>query len=96
MRVLSIIILTLLALTLKAQEIREIISDSHHDLSAIDDAICLADDVDCWLHAGDSIDDAGYLADVSKKPVYAVPGNIDWFSTKPKEISRDKVISVGS
>ncbi|WP_312259147.1 metallophosphoesterase family protein, partial [Megamonas funiformis] len=53
---------------------------------AIDDAICLADDVDCWLHAGDSIDDAGYLADVSKKPVYAVPGNIDWFSTKPKEI----------
>lgn len=41
-------------------------SDSHHDLSAIDDAICLADDVDCWLHAGDSIDDAGYLADVSK------------------------------
>lgn len=29
MRVLSIIILTLLALTLKAQEIREIISDSH-------------------------------------------------------------------
>ena len=63
-----------------------IMSDSHHDLSAIDDAICLADDVDCWLHAGDSIDDAGYLADVSKKPVYAVPGNIDWFSTKPKEI----------
>ena len=48
-----------------------IMSDSHHDLSAIDDAICLADDVDCWLHAGDSIDDAGYLADVSKKPVYA-------------------------
>ena len=44
-----------------------IMSDSHHDLSAIDDAICLADDVDCWLHAGDSIDDAGYLADVSKK-----------------------------
>ena len=63
-----------------------IMSDSHHDLSAIDDAICLADGVDCWLHAGDSIDDAGYLADVSKKPVYAVPGNIDWFSTKPKEI----------
>ena len=31
-----------------------IMSDSHHDLSAIDDAICLADDVDCWLHAGDS------------------------------------------
>lgn len=60
-----------------------IISDSHHDLPAIDNAICLAEDVDCWLHAGDSIDDASYLADVSKKPVYAVPGNIDWFSTKP-------------
>lgn len=63
-----------------------IISDSHHDLPAIDNAICLAEDVDCWLHAGDSIDDASYLADVSKKPVYAVPGNIDWFSTKPQEM----------
>ena len=35
-----------------------IISDSHNDLSAIDNAICLAPDVACWFHAGDSISDA--------------------------------------
>lgn len=63
-----------------------IISDSHHDLNAIDEAICLADDVDCWFHAGDSIEDADYLADVSKKSVYAVPGNIDWFVKAPQEL----------
>lgn len=66
-----------------------IISDSHHDLNAIDNAICLAPNVDCWFHAGDSIDDASYLADVSKKQVFAVPGNIDWFSNKPQELLVD-------
>lgn len=66
-----------------------VISDSHHDLNAIDDAICLAPDVDCWFHAGDSIDDTSYLSGVSQKPVFAVPGNIDWFSNKPSELLID-------
>lgn len=63
-----------------------IMSDSHHDLNAIDEAICLADDVDCWFHAGDSIEDAEYLENVSQKKVFAVPGNIDWFIDKPQEL----------
>lgn len=63
-----------------------IISDSHHDLTAIDNAICLAPDVDCWIHAGDSISDTDYLSTVSQKQVFAVPGNIDWFYTKNSEL----------
>lgn len=63
-----------------------IISDSHNDLSAIDNAICLAPDVACWFHAGDSISDAEYLMNVAQKQVFAVPGNIDWFSTAHKEV----------
>ena len=63
-----------------------IISDSHHDLKSIDDAIFLAQDVDCWFHAGDSIDDAEYLQQVSDRVVYSVCGNIDWFSKKSREL----------
>lgn len=63
-----------------------VLSDSHHDLSAIDNAVCLAPDVDCWIHAGDSITDTDYLSTISQKQVFAVPGNIDWFYQKNKEL----------
>lgn len=63
-----------------------IISDSHYNLKAIDNAICLAGEMDYWFHAGDSIDDAAYLESVTKKPVFKVVGNIDWCSPGPKEV----------
>ena len=63
-----------------------IMSDSHYDLDAIDNAICLADDVDCWLHAGDSIEDSKYLEKVSGKKVYGVIGNVDWTYEKPNDL----------
>ncbi len=63
-----------------------IISDSHHDLKSIDEAICLAEDINYWFHAGDSIEDAEYLEQVSGKKVYKVCGNIDWFSHSPQEL----------
>ncbi len=71
------------------QMIIGVMSDSHHDLNAIDDAVCAAGDVDCWFHAGDSIGDVEYLAKVSGKKVYAVPGNVDWFSDSPTSITVD-------
>lgn len=63
-----------------------IISDSHHDLNSIDDALCIAEDVECWFHAGDSIEDAKYLEEVSGKKVYKVCGNIDWFVEGPNDL----------
>ena len=58
-----------------------IMSDSHHDLSAIDDAICLADDVDCWLHAGDSIEPKEILVEIAGKKIFLTHGhkyNVKW------------------
>ncbi|WP_303996524.1 metallophosphoesterase [Megamonas hypermegale] len=66
-----------------------IMSDSHYNLDAIDDAVCLADDVDVWFHAGDSIEDAQYLEKVSGKKVYAVAGNVDWTADGPDSILVD-------
>ena len=66
-----------------------VMSDSHYDLDAIDNAVCMAPDVDCWFHAGDSIADTEYLAKVSGKKVYKVPGNVDWHSTAAPEITVD-------
>lgn len=63
-----------------------IMSDSHYNLNAIDDAVCLADDVDCWFHAGDSIEDAKYLEKLSGKKVYAVTGNVDWTYEGPNNL----------
>lgn len=63
-----------------------IMSDSHYNLSAIDNAVCLADNVDLWFHAGDSIEDAKYLEKVSAKKVYSVAGNVDWTYEGPLEI----------
>ena len=54
------------------------ISDTHHNLNRIDDAITLAPDMDLWLHAGDNIEDSEYLAAVADVPVEAVAGNTDW------------------
>ena len=55
-----------------------IMSDSHGDRRAIDCAVERAGKVDLWLHAGDCVPDAAYLALVSAVRVENVAGNTDW------------------
>ena len=55
-----------------------IISDTHGNWAAIDEALSIADDMNLWLHLGDCTPDAGYLATTYNLPVYAVAGNCDW------------------
>ena len=38
-----------------------LISDTHGNTAAIDQAVELAGEIDLWLHAGDMIHDAEYL-----------------------------------
>ena len=64
-----------------------IMSDSHGDRRAIDRAVERAGKVDLWLHAGDCVPDAAYLALVSAVRVENVAGNTDWPDGKtPDEI----------
>ena len=64
-----------------------IMSDSHGDRRAIDLAVERAGKVDLWLHAGDCVPDAAYLALVSAARVENVAGNTDWPDGKtPDEI----------
>ena len=64
-----------------------IMSDSHGDRRAIDCAVERAGKVDLWLHAGDCVPDAAYLALVSAVRVENVAGNTDWPDGKtPDEI----------
>lgn len=55
-----------------------IISDSHGNSLAIDQAIAKAGQIDVWLHVGDYIQDAEYMAMVTDKEVINVAGNCDW------------------
>ena len=56
-----------------------VISDTHGSLSAVDRCVLRAGDVDCWLHLGDIVPDARYLAEKTGKPCYFVTGNCDGF-----------------
>ena len=58
-----------------------VMSDSHGNTMAVDQAVERAGEVDCWLHAGDLIGDAEYLAMVTDKRVINVAGNCDWPSS---------------
>ncbi len=55
-----------------------IISDSHGNSMAIEQAVDMAGAVDCWLHAGDLVEDAEYLALLTQVKVINVAGNCDW------------------
>lgn len=55
-----------------------IMSDSHGNWAAIDNAVSMAQKVDAWLHCGDCLPDAEYLQDLTSVPVYSVAGNCDW------------------
>ena len=68
-----------------------IMSDSHGNTMAVDQAIQKAGQVDVWLHAGDLIQDAEYLSIVTGKEVIHVAGNCDWpQSSVPEEILIEK------
>ena len=55
-----------------------LISDTHGNTAAIDQAVELAGEIDLWLHAGDMIHDAEYLDMAYDAKVVNVAGNCDW------------------
>lgn len=59
-----------------------LISDTHGKLSAIDNAVTIAQDMEMWLHMGDCVPDAEYLQSLVNVPVYGVAGNCDWPDSK--------------
>ncbi|WAH38940.1 metallophosphoesterase family protein [Alicyclobacillus dauci] len=54
-----------------------IVSDTHQNLEELHAASLLAGDVDLFVHAGDEIGDAKWLAQYMKVPVVGVAGNWD-------------------
>jgi uncharacterized protein len=54
-----------------------VISDTHGSKASIQRAVLAAGPVDMWLHAGDYSQDAGYLSQLTGRPVTAVAGNCD-------------------
>lgn len=68
-----------------------IISDTHGDWTAIDNACELAGNVDAWIHLGDCLPDAEYIEKTYEVKVYAVAGNCDW---PTKDTCYDKVIEL--
>lgn len=69
-----------------------IISDTHGSLSAMEKAILAAGNLDAWLHLGDCIEDACYIHDITRVPVYKVVGNGDW---NDREIPAELVVNLG-
>ena len=55
-----------------------IISDTHGNWAAIDEALNIARGMDLWLHLGDCTPDAEYLSTTYDVPVEGVAGNCDW------------------
>jgi len=55
-----------------------IISDTHGNLAAVDEALSIAHDMECWFHVGDCVPDAEYLENTYNVKVYGVAGNCDW------------------
>ena len=55
-----------------------IISDTHGNFNAVENAVTLAQDMDMWLHCGDCVPDAEYLQTLVEVPVHGVAGNCDW------------------
>ncbi len=62
-----------------------LMSDTHGRHKAIDAALKLSGKVDLWLHAGDYVDDADYLAHKSGIETIFVAGNGDWNSSVPAD-----------
>lgn len=69
-----------------------LISDTHGNWSAIDQAVSIAQNMDMWLHMGDCTPDAEYLQSLVEVPVYGVAGNCDW---PTPNIHYEKIIDLG-
>ncbi len=54
-----------------------VISDAHGDFFAVKVCVEMAGKVDSWVHLGDVVSDASYLASITGMPVYSVRGNCD-------------------
>lgn len=54
-----------------------VVSDSHGNLEQLRQIVALSGEVDLWLHAGDHLRDARWLAGWCGVPVVAVAGNCD-------------------
>ena len=62
-----------------------VISDSHGDHRAIDQAVKLIGKADVWLHAGDHSQDARQISALTGGQVVVVAGNCDGHAAKPDE-----------
>ncbi|WP_231036005.1 metallophosphoesterase family protein [Pectinatus sottacetonis] len=60
-------------------------SDSHGNIKPIEKAVNAAGVIDIWLHAGDYIQDAEYLQELTGRRVIRVAGNGDWNCLDSKE-----------
>lgn len=69
-----------------------VMSDSHGDYAAIEQAILLGGDIDFWMHAGDLCSDADYLAACTGLRVLSVAGNCDGLAAK---YPPDEFIKIG-
>ncbi len=59
-----------------------IVSDTHGNMGAVEAVAEAASDVEIWLHAGDFVEDARYLEELSDTGVVKVAGNGDWPRTE--------------
>lgn len=63
-----------------------VISDAHGDFFAVKVCVDMAGEVDSWIHLGDVVSDADYLASAARMPVYSVRGNCDAGSSVNSEL----------
>jgi putative phosphoesterase len=64
-----------------------VISDTHGDLMLLPKALKETGGIDALIHLGDICDDENELARRVNCPLYFVPGNNDWLSRAPRELT---------
>ncbi len=63
-----------------------VLSDTHGNYPLAIRAIDQAGVMDCIVHLGDEMADAGIIEDVIGAPIIKVPGNCDQTATEPREV----------
>ena len=69
-----------------------VLSDTHGSASAIDAALDRLSGVDAFIHLGDLVSDAEHIASRTGKPVHAVRGNCDVFSSAKGQYGTELVL----
>jgi putative phosphoesterase len=64
-----------------------VISDTHGYLDLLPKTLKMAGDIDALIHLGDICDDESVLTEYVSCPIYTVPGNNDWRSRAPRELT---------